>query len=228
MAQPDHHAAVTGPGALCIPDTLRPPASGPERLAPLWRAYSGHEWALASTSGTPQIPSLYFNTGYAGAYAKNITAGCQAAAGNAPIPPGTPAHTASTEQQAWEIGCSETAYAVSHAPGTPAMWWADVETGNSWSTSTTYNGFAVDGIAYELSMTGITGGVYSTPAMWDKIVGAGFVSTPAITADWQPTATCPASGLSLLAGGGYAPVWVIQTGTLSWNGVSFGADNSCP
>ncbi len=92
-------------------------------------------------------PSLYFNTGYAGAYAKDLTADCQSAVGNAPIPATTPAHQKSVEQQAWEIGCSEAAYAAVNAPATPAMWWADVETGNRWSTNTTYNDMAIDGIA---------------------------------------------------------------------------------
>ncbi len=30
-----------------------------------------------------------------------------------------------------------------------------------------------------------------------------------------------------MAAGAYAPVWVIQTGTQSLNGVSFGADQAC-
>ena len=191
-----------------------------------------HEWSLAAqnaaaTSGNPATPSLYFNTGYAGAYARDITAACQNAVTNAPIPAGTPAHQKSTEQQAWEIGCSEAAYAAVHAPAEPAMWWADIETGNSWSTSTTYNDFAIDGIAYGMSTltttTGMTGGIYSTPGMWNKIAGSGFVSTPAITADWQPAPGCPVSGFSLLPGGGNSPVWVIQTGTVA----GFGADQGC-
>lgn len=184
-----------------------------------------HEWSLASASGTPAVPSLYFNTGYAGAYAKQVTAGCKNAVGNAPIPPGTSGHQKSTEQQAWEIGCSEAAYAAAQAPGTPAMWWADVETGNSWSTNTTYNDLAIDGIAFGMSglgtTTGAGGGVYSTPAMWSQIAGAGFVPTPAVTADWQPTSSCPASGFS------GAPVWLIQNGTVIVNGVSFSSDQAC-
>lgn len=183
----------------------------------------GHEWSLAPA--TPIAPSLYFNTGYAGAYAKQITAGCQNAVGNAPIPPGTSGHQKSTEQQAWEIGCSEAAYAAGQAPGEPAMWWADVETGNSWSTNTTYNDLAIDGIAWEMSglatTTGAGGGIYSTPAMWTKIAGTGFAPTPAVTADWQPTSSCPASGFT------GSPVWLIQNGTTTVNGVSYSTDTAC-
>jgi hypothetical protein len=186
---------------------------------------SAHEWSLASADGTPAVPSLYFNTGYAGAYAKQITAGCKNAVGNAPIPPGTSGHQKTAEQQAWEIGCSEAAYAAAHAPGTPALWWADVETSNSWSVNTTYNDLAIDGLAYEMSglgtSTGAGGGIYSTPAMWNQIAGAGFVPTPAVTADWQPTSSCPASGFS------GSPVWLIQNGTVTAGGASFSSDQAC-
>jgi hypothetical protein len=184
------------------------------------------EWGVALNSGATPGPSLYFNTGYAGAYVKQITAGCKSAVGHAPIPPGTSGHQKSTEQQAWEIGCSEADYAAARAPGLPAMWWADVETSNSWSVNTLYNDLAIDGIAYETSVlspaTGV--GVYSTPAMWNQIAGAGFVPTPTITADWQPTSSCPAPGSS---GFSNSPVWLIQNGSVSPNGVSFSTDQAC-
>jgi len=105
------------------------------------------------------------------------------------------------------------------------MWWADVETGNSWSTNTTYNDLAIDGLAYEMSAlsttTGAGGGVYSTPAMWSQIAGAGFVPTPGVAADWQPASACPASGFT------GSPVWLRQDGTVTVNGVSFSADTAC-
>lgn len=190
-----------------------------------------HEWAMASASGTPTVPSLYFNTGYAGAYAKQITTGCKDAAGSAPIPAGTSGHQKSVEQQAWEIGCSEAAYAAAHEPGTPAMWWADIETGNSWSANTTYNDFTIDGIAYRMSGlpagAGAAVGVYSTPAMWNQIAGPGFVSTPAVTADWQPASTCPASGFTLQSASSHSPVWLIQNGTITVNSVSYDSDQAC-
>jgi hypothetical protein len=191
-----------------------------------------HEWAAAP--GGPPGPSLDFNTGYAGAYARQITSACTSAAAltNVPVsPPGTSSHQRSAEVQAWEIGCSEAvyagaAYAAAHLPGTPAMWWADVETGNSWSTSTTYNDFAIDGIAYGMSGLGTPTGFYSTPAMWNKITGPGFVVTPAVDADWQPASSCAAVGPTGFSG---APVWLVQSGTVTAsNGVSFSSDQGCP
>lgn len=105
------------------------------------------------------------------------------------------------------------------------MWWADVETGNSWSTNTTYNDLAIDGLAYEMATlgdtTGPSGGVYSTPAMWSEIAGTGFVPTPAVSADWQPVTACPAAGFS------GSPVWLIQNGTVTAGTVSFDADQAC-
>jgi hypothetical protein len=78
------------------------------------------------------------------------------------------------------------------------MWWADVETGNSWSTTIIYNEFAIDGIAYEIKALGSAVGFYSTPAMWAKIAGSGFNGNPSIDADWQPgsTSICAANGFS--------------------------------
>ena len=184
------------------------------------------QWSLATsstsgTSSTPSTPSLYFNTGYAGAYAKSITAACSAAAGNAPVAPGTPAHVAKVETTAWEIGCSEADYARLHEPGSPAVWWADVESGNSWSTNTADNQFTVDGLAYQMNASGLPSGFYSTLSSWSKIVGAGFSSTPPVNANWLPATSCPATGFS------GAPVWVIQSGLTTVNSVSFDQDASC-
>jgi hypothetical protein len=69
--------------------------------------------------------------------------------------------------------------------------------------------------------TGAGGGVYSTPAMWSKIAGTGFVPTPAVSADWQPVSARPASGFS------GSPVWLIQNGTVTAGTVSFSADQAC-
>ena len=185
----------------------------------------GSEW---KNNSTQPDESLYFNTGYAGAYAKNITTACQNESSNAPIPAGTPSHTARTETQAWEIGCSEADFASSKAPGTPAAWWADIETGNSWSTNTGLNDFAIDGIVYQMSTLKTTGGapaggIYSTPSNWAQIAGSGFVAYPAIQADWEPVptnssvaATC-STAFSLTSTNSYSPVWVVQYGSV--NGV---------
>src|SRR5216683_1820451 len=88
----------------------------------------GAEYAAAPKS---TAPSLYINTGYAGAYRNNITAGCSALSGSVS---GT-----SRQVQAWAIGCSEAetsmSYATAQGATSVAAWWLDVETANSWSSS---------------------------------------------------------------------------------------------
>ena len=178
------------------------------------------KWATTNASTTPG-PALYFNTGYSGAYGRDVTSkNCGTYAG--PSLTKVSKHDQSTYAQAWEIGCSESAYAAAVASKggeTPSMWWADIETGNSWSTNKTVNGYAVDGISYGMheiarSTSGFWG-VYSYPSAWDKIVGSsGFTVTPAFEGDWGPllgcgTATSPTTGFS------GAPVWIVQGGTSS-------------
>ena len=180
------------------------------------------EWSDAMNY-TSTEPSLYFNTGYAGAYAKSITAACANVSSHVPTTTGT-RHDASVETQAWEIGCSEVDYAQSTEPSSaPLMWWADVETGNSWSTNQTYNQYTIDGIAYAMAhiasstTAGSTGGFYSTVSSWEKIVGTGFASTPSVTANWMPAASCSATGFSF--GGS---VWLAQQA-----GTSYDVDTAC-
>ena len=177
---------------------------------------------MVAPSGTP-APALYFNTGYAGAYTRDII---QSACGNyaGPALAGTSKHDQSTYTTAWEIGCSEAAYAAVVATAnseSPSMWWADIETGNSWSTNKIVNQYTVDGLSYEMQHIASTlglAGVYSYPAAWDKIVGSGFIPTPPFAGDWGPTVTCTSSGF------GGATVWIVQQG-LSSSGVD--TDSGC-
>lgn len=164
------------------------------------------EWATAQNFAATPAPALYFNTGYSGAYGRDITSACSHYQG--PPLSGLPRHDQNTYTKAWEIGCAEAAYAagVAAANGeSPSMWWADIETGNSWSTDRTVNQYTVDGLSFEMQSTSpALAGVYSYPASWDKIVGAGFTATPPFSADWGPGLVCGASGFS------GAPAWVVQ------------------
>ncbi len=168
------------------------------------------EWSTASGIGATPGPALYFNTGYAGAYGRDVTSSCATYAG--PSVAGLPRHDQSTYAKAWEIGCSESAYAAATAltgNQTPSVWWADIETGNSWSTNQTVNQYAVDGISYEMQQHGSgSWGVYSYASAWDKIVGRGFTATPPFPGDWGPGLSCNATGFS------GAPVWVVQGGRI--------------
>ena len=173
------------------------------------------EWSAApvASSGTPG-PSAYFNTGYAGAYAKSITSACSSASQTAGVYGTLAKHALAQAEQAWAVGCSEVDWARSVlstvTSGAPAMWWADIETGNSWSLTTSLNRFTIDGISYEMQQGSRLGGVYSTSASWAKITGsASWTPTPAPTANWVAGATgCPSS--SPFNPG--SPTWLAQTG----------------
>lgn len=151
----------------------------------------------AADAGIANI-ALYFNTGYAGAYARSISSTCIGEVGNDPVFGGLSKHALSQAQQAWEIGCSEALFAqnfyannLSGLPS-PTMWWADVETGNSWSTNTSLNDFTLEGLSYEMQYppTGYLvppggGGFYSYNSAWNKIAGTGYVPTPAEAGNWD-------------------------------------------
>ncbi len=171
------------------------------------------EWngALGLSTG----PSAYFNTGYAGAYAKSITSTCSSASQKAGVYGTLAKHALAQAEQAWAVGCSEVDWARSVlstvTSGAPAMWWADIETGNSWSLTTSLNRFTIDGISFEMQQGSLTlGGVYSTSASWIKITGsATWTPTPVPTANWVAGAAgCPSS--SPFNPG--SPTWLAQTG----------------
>ncbi len=185
------------------------------------------QWTLA----VGKSRSLYFNTGYALAYAKSETTTCKTQAAN--IGFSATGHQLSALQTAWAIGCSEADVAFSSEPGTPVAWWADVETGNSWSTNATLNQATITGIVAEMNKLTSAGspsipvGIYSTPSMWDSIVGTGN-AIPGIAADWQAgTSGCPTNGGFTLTGSGNAPVWLIQSSTTTAGGVTFDVDQPC-
>ena len=197
------------------------------------------QWAV--TQGQPT--SFYFNTGYAMAYAKSVTTQCSTLSSQQSFTGS--AHDVSAQQTAWAIGCSETDTAMASAPTTspattPVAWWADIETGNSWSSNTSLNQATVKGIFDELhnkltqsGSSNVQVGVYSSPSMWGQIVGAGYVNA-GITADWQSGATCPlpsstgeVNGFSLTGTNTSAPLWLAQSGSYSAYYTTFDEDVAC-
>lgn len=146
------------------------------------------EVAAAARDSITNI-ALYFNTGYSGAYARNIDSACTTDVSNGNddgVFAGISGHALSADEQAWEIGCSEALYAQANAPTTPSMWWADVETGNSWSTNTALNDFAIDGLSFQMQQAGTSGGggFYSYTSAWTKIAGQNFLPTPPENGNW--------------------------------------------
>jgi hypothetical protein len=160
----------------------------------------GSEYAAAPKS---TAPSLYINTGYAGAYRNNITAGCSALLGSVS---GT-----SRQVQAWAIGCSEAEtsmnYATAQGATSVAAWWLDVETANSWSSGNlNLNRYAIQGAVTRLARSGQPVGIYSTASMWTAITGGNFTPS-SIAADWE------AAGGSCSTPFTSSPVWLVQSTT---------------
>jgi hypothetical protein len=148
---------------------------------------AGAEVAAAHNAGINNI-ALYFNTGYAGAYARDITGNCSSEVTNDPVFGGLKGHSLSQAQQAWEIGCSEADYAQGlHVMSNPTMWWADVESGNSWSTNTSLNDFTIEGLSYQMQTEGAPGGggFYSYASAWSKIAGSGYTPPTTEAGNWD-------------------------------------------
>ncbi len=174
------------------------------------RPFSSNSCLAAEYAAAPQspAPSLYINTGYSGAYRKNITAACSASSGSI--------NGTSGQRQAWAIGCSEAETSLNHAgPVAVSAWWLDVETANSWSSSNlTLNQYTIQGGVSRLLQASPNVGVYSTASMWTTITGGSF--TPSgLAADWVAGGTCstPFTG---------SPVWLTQS-----TAGGFDSDTAC-
>lgn len=167
-----------------------------------------------TAAGSVQL-SFYFNTGYSGAYGRDVTAACSSAASSNGYT-GKPA-------QAYAIGCSEASYAIPLAKSA-AAWWLDVETANSWSSSDkSYNVATIQGAideAHTLTGGGAVG-VYSSSSAWQTITGGGTVT--GIDGSWVLKGQYPCPGTAF----GGSPVWIVQGGTTTVNGVAFDTDTAC-
>ncbi len=154
-----------------------------------------------SLAPTTTLPSLYINTAFSTAYRKQITSACLSLSASITGTNG--------QKQAWAIGCSEAQASINYAGATNiAMWWLDVETGNSWSSSNpTLNQYAINGAASRLEQTGLPVGVYSSASMWSTITGGNKFTPTNIAADWE------ASGGSCTTPFTASPVWLLQTVT---------------
>jgi hypothetical protein len=168
-----------------------------------------------SAAGTDQV-SFYFNTGYAGAYGRDVTAACSSAASSKGY--------SGKLAQAYAIGCSEAGYAISRSTVPGAAWWLDVETANSWSSSNkAYNVATIQGAVDEAHT--LTGGgpvgVYSSSSAWQTITGGGTVTS--VDGSWVLSGQYACGGTAF----GGSQIWIVQTGTTTVNGVAFDTDTAC-
>jgi hypothetical protein len=176
------------------------------------------EYSSASATGNV---ALYFNTGYSGAYKHSVYTDCttlsQSYAGD------------SAHRTAFAIGCSEAEYAQRHAPGTPTVWWLDVETGNSWSSTKTLNQATIQGAVTRLEGVATYGvGVYSTAASWSTIAGTGW-NPSGLAADWLATGATSSTGASSSCSQSFsgAHVWLVQYSARTTTGSAYDGDLAC-
>lgn len=173
--------------------------------APEWRA---------SVAATRLRPALYFNTSYAAGYSRAIAPWCATTASGAGVFGGFRGRGLVIAREAWEIGCTEVRAAFATAPGTPRMWWADVETANEWSPNPRINRMTLDGIsaAMRAAAGAIPTGIYSAPRMWASLTGSEA---------WSPR---PRPDGMWIAGGSCGTVLARTRAWLSQGGLVYGVD----
>lgn len=176
---------------------------------------SEYAWALKTGRA-----DLYMNTGYDPSYWDNHqVAECVAKM--------SPAQGDTAHEQAWEVGCATAWFNYYYVTGTgknrygytqqglavPAMWWLDVENGNSWSTDFTLNAETLQGARDELtSLSGLPVGVYSTAFQWNQqIVGSNPVS--GLASVWVATGQRSSRNVTSYctqAFDGFSRAWLVQ------------------
>ncbi len=164
------------------------------------RPFSTNGCFQAEYAAAPQspVPSLYINTGYSGAYRKNINSACSSQSGTVT--------GSSAQKQAWAIGCSEADTSIQYAQRAASMWWLDVETGNSWSSSNlVLNQYTIEGVINRFAQTGLPVGVYSTASMWNTITGGSFTPPSVVVYDWVAGGSCSSPFMPSTT------VWLTQT-----------------
>jgi hypothetical protein len=187
---------------------------------------SGYPFMSAQHPGNPCLsseynhtphPGLYVNTGYDPSYtdSAHTTSSCSsqsaAIAGSAP------------QQAAWAVGCSEAQGDYNYVGGlsitSPAGWWLDVETANSWcgqygvTCDLSLNQYTLQGLIDTFTHLGaVPLGIYSNHANWTAIVGN--LSVNGATSDWVASGTSTAKAAATYCASSFsfsgAPVSLVQ------------------
>lgn len=133
------------------------------------------QFAWAAATGSQ--PSVYFNLkAPIGSNAEEGTTG----------PSGTCTPT-DERCRSYNFGYKSAQHAVAYVKSkalTPASWWLDVETMNSWSTNTSDNARVIEGAIDCLKGQGFAIGIYSNPTQWKIIAGTYMPGLPV----WTTTA----------------------------------------
>ncbi len=101
-----------------------------------------------------------------------------------------------------------------------SQWWLDIETGNSWSSSSTLNQGTINGATKFFSDRSINLGIYSTQSMWNSITGGYHNALPAWIATTSTTPATYCSSSYSFTGG---QMYLVQYSS----GSSFDTDYAC-
>jgi hypothetical protein len=110
-------------------------------------------------------------------------------------------------------------YATSQGAFSP-IWWLDIETTNSWSSSPSLNRGTINGAVKFFKDQGISVGIYSVPSMWSSITGNYKNNLPVWIAISSITPAPYCSSASGFTGGA---VYLVQHASDS----SFDSDHAC-
>jgi hypothetical protein len=124
---------------------------------------SQYAWAAGATGA----PAFYMNTANPGAISKHWTE-----PGPKPCT-GQSSDAACAYNYGWNAASHAFAYA-SATVGTGATgraWWLDIETGNSWSATTSLNAADIQGMLEFFASRSARVGIYSTGYQWSQIAG---------------------------------------------------------
>jgi hypothetical protein len=129
-------------------------------------------------------------------------------------------------QYGWDMADLDARTRGVQSPG-GYRWWLDVETLNSWESSSQNNRADLEGMVSYFRGIGATAGIYSTAKQWDPIVGTVRSGSPLYRLpDWIPGAKTLAQarkncGLAPLTGGGTVTV-------TQWKTSPANSDFACP
>jgi len=129
-------------------------------------------------------------------------------------------------QYGWDLAVIDAQTRGVPGPGS-YRWWLDVETINSWESSTKNNRADLEGMASYFRRIGATVGIYSTAKQWDPLVGTVTSTSPLYRLpDWIPGAKTLSQArkncrVAPLTGGGVVTV-------TQWKTPSANSDLSCP
>lgn len=108
------------------------------------------------------------------------------------------------------------AYDDVHYRGVPApgafRWWLDVETTNSWETTTKPNVGDLEGMADSFNSQGLAVGIYSTPYQWSLIAGTNVAPTSPLAGlpNWTAGAASLKDAPSHCTGGAFTPASTVS------------------